>query len=297
MMNVGLRTVLVVEDHEDIRELLRLQLTFDGLEVLECATGEEALELVQMHAVDAVLLDAELPGISGYDVLAQLAGSAIPVVVISGRTTSDDVVEAFRLGAHDHIAKPFRGKELRARVTAAVELKRRHDALRHENLILGSESRSDTLTGLANRRKLEADLQILSSSARRHDHPFSVALVDVDHFKAVNDTYGHGAGDQALRTIAERLEAALRVEDVAGRWGGEEFLVLLPYTDLEGAHVVGERLRHRVGGDPILLDDGSLLRVSISIGIADGTDVGDLLSRADAALYRAKAAGRNLVLA
>ena len=294
-------TVLVVEDHADIRDLLRLQLEFDGHEVLECATGERAVEVLRTRRVDLVILDAELPGMSGYDVLttmaAELGDNGPPVLFLSGRTTTDDIVEAFRLGAHDHITKPFRGKELRARVIAAIQLKRRHDPLRHENLILGSESRTDVLTGLANRRKLEADLQILTSAARRHGHAFSVALVDVDHFKAVNDTYGHSAGDQVLRVIAERLQATLRVEDVAGRWGGEEFLLLLPLTDLEGAHVVGERLRCRVGGEPVLLDDGGMLTVHISVGVAAGTDAQDLLTRADGALYRAKAAGRNLVTA
>jgi diguanylate cyclase (GGDEF)-like protein len=293
--------ILVVEDHADIRDLLRLQLEFDGYEVLEAESGEQAVDLLRHRHVDLAILDAELPGMSGYEVLRTLACDLpevhVHVLFLSGRTSTDDIVEAFRLGAHDHVAKPFRGKELRARVAAAIQLKRRHDQLRQENVKLDSASRTDVLTGLANRRKLEADLHALTSVARRHDQPFSVALVDVDHFKSVNDTYGHAAGDQVLRQIAQRIEDALRVEDVAGRWGGEEFLLLLPMTDLSGAHVVGERLRLAVAGESIQLDDGSFLEVRISVGVATGTDVPEVLLRADGALYRAKAGGRNLVTA
>jgi diguanylate cyclase (GGDEF)-like protein len=293
--------ILVVEDHADIRELLRLQLEFDGYAVLESETGERALDLLRSCDIDLMVLDAELPGMSGYDVLTAMSRDFptihVPVLFLSGRTSTDDIVEAFRLGAHDHIAKPFRGKELRARVAAAVQLKRRHDDLRRENVILDSVSRTDSLTGLGNRRQLDADLHMLTSVARRHDQPFSVALVDVDHFKAVNDTYGHSAGDQVLREIANRLQDTLRVEDSAGRWGGEEFLLLLPMTDLPGATVVGERLRLRVAGESIIIGDGSHIDVRISVGVATGVDVPDVLVRADAALYRAKAGGRNLVTA
>lgn len=293
--------VLVVEDHADIRDLLRLQLEFDGYAVLEAETGERALDVLAGQHVDLVVLDAELPAMSGYDVLQVMSGTpvldTIAAVFLSGRTSTDDIVEAFRLGAHDHVAKPFRGKELRARVAAALQRKRRQDDLRRENRLLDSASRTDALTGLANRRRLETDLEVMTSVARRHDQPFAVALVDVDHFKIVNDTYGHSAGDEVLREIAERLRGTLRTEDVAGRWGGEEFLLLLPMTDLEGATVVGERLRQRIAGQAVRLGCGEAIVVRISVGIAVGCDLADLLLRADAALYRAKAGGRNLVAA
>lgn len=293
--------VLVVEDHGDIRDLLRLQLEFDGYHVLEAETGEAALDIVRARPVDIVVLDAELPGMSGYDVLRvlgrELPALNLPVLFLSGRTSTDDIVEAFRLGAHDHIAKPFRGKELRARVAAALQLKRRHDELRRANILLDSASRTDVLTGLPNRRALEADLHVLTSAARRHDQPFSVALVDVDHFKLVNDTYGHSAGDIVLQELAARLKDTLRVEDVAGRWGGEEFLLLLPMTDIPGARVVGERLRLRIAGESIDIGDGTLIEVRVSVGVATGTDMPEVLMRADGALYRAKAGGRNLVTA
>lgn len=293
--------VLIVEDHADIRELLRLQLEFDGYVVLESASGERALDVLAAQHIDLVVLDAELPGMSGYDVLRAMTGAPVlndvAVLFLSGRTSTDDIVEAFRLGAHDHVAKPFRGKELRARVAAAIQTKRRQDDLRRENVLLDSASRTDALTGLANRRRLETDLDVMTSVARRHDQPFSVAIVDVDHFKFVNDTYGHSVGDEVLREIADRLRATLRTEDVAGRWGGEEFLLLLPMTDLEGAAVVGERLRQCIAGQPILLTNGTGIDVRISVGVAVGYDVPDVLLRADAALYRAKAGGRNLVAA
>jgi diguanylate cyclase (GGDEF)-like protein len=299
MMATGeMATILVVEDDVEIRSLLHLQLELEGYQVLGATTGEEALDLLRARPVDLVLLDTGLPGMSGNDVLRAASGdlgiAQVPVIVLSGEVGVDDVVASFQLGAHDYVTKPFRAKELRARVAAALLVKRRHDQLRREIHVLGSESRTDSLTGLANRRKLESDMHVLISSARRHGQPFAVALVDVDHFKVVNDTFGHPAGDHVLRTIADRLSSTLRVEDVGGRWGGEEFLFLLPMTDMEGALVVGERLRSRVACEPVVLPSGLELDVRISVGVAAGTDA-DLLARADAALYRAKAAGRNLV--
>lgn len=188
------------------------------------------------------------------------------------------------------------------------ERKELDDQLRARTVELEYLSSTDMLTGLRNRRYMEDRLLQAASLAIRHRRPMSALLLDVDHFKRVNDEYGHEAGDVVLRTIAEQLGSHLRDEDVVGtwggedenllgRWGGEEFLVLLPETDLAGAQAVAERLRRMVEATGIPLDGGRLLNVTVSIGVAsvaaDGTNL--LLRRADAALYRAKAEGRNRV--
>jgi diguanylate cyclase (GGDEF)-like protein len=162
-------------------------------------------------------------------------------------------------------------------------------------------SRTDPVTCLYNRRHVEEHLGLTASAARRHGHPLSVLLVDIDHFKTVNDRYGHDVGDLVLRTVAERMSADLRAEDVIGRWGGEEFVVVLAFTSLAGAVTVAERLRAAVAAAPIQAGDVGPVTVTVSVGCAAAaatdSDPTELVRRADSALYQAKAAGRNRVIA
>ena len=153
----------------------------------------------------------------------------------------------------------------------------------------------DSLTGLYNRRHLEECLAELAAGCRRHGHDLSALVIDIDHFKQVNDTYGHPAGDAVLIELARRIRMCLRTEDVPGRWGGEEFLVLLPFIDAAGAEVVAERLRATVAGSPFNLGSGEVVAVTVSVGGAVARDGHDLVHRADAALYEAKRAGRDAV--
>lgn len=170
--------------------------------------------------------------------------------------------------------------------------------LRAMNEDLARLARMDRLTGLPNRLQLEEQLARLNSAVRRRQQTMSVMVIDVDHFKSVNDTYGHAAGDDVLRALAARMAGALRAEDMLGRWGGEEFLALLPNTEAEGARIVGERLRTAANAEPIEMSDGKLIRVTVSIGCA--TTVGPLdesvVNRADQAVYDAKTLGRDRVV-
>lgn len=294
-------TVLVVDDQPDVRFCVRAELELHGLEVLESARGDDALAMLHHRSVDVVLLDVDIPGLDGYEVLDAVQDdpslSEVPVVFLTAQDAPDDVARALRGGAHDHIGKPFHGDELRARVDAAVRTKRHHDDLRRRNARLLEESRTDVLTGLGNRRLLEAELDRLAAAARRHGHRYTVGMLDLDHFKAINDTWGHGAGDEVLAGLARAMQAQLRTEDVAGRWGGEEFLMLLPMTRLDGGFAVVERVRAWVARHPVLLASGEHVPVTVSAGCAEGSgDPDAVLARADRALYRAKATGRNQVV-
>ena len=299
----GLVTVLVADDSAVVRTLVRLELETAGYRVEEAADGEQALEVAARGGLSVVLLDVEMPVLDGYATITQLkadpATADLPVVFLTARSDTADVVEALRLGAHDYLRKPPETAELLARVSAAVEVTTLRQQLRRRTEELDHQTRTDHLTGLSNRRHLEEQLARLLSSARRHRYPITVLLVDVDHFKRVNDTAGHEVGDQVLREIAGRMSEVVRTEDLLGRWGGEEFLLLSPWTDLAGADVLAERLRRAVRDEPVAGGDGSSLQVSVSIGGAVVEVSGDaeqpalVLRTADDNLYAAKHAGRD----
>jgi diguanylate cyclase (GGDEF)-like protein len=200
------------------------------------------------------------------------------------------------MGAHDYLRKPFEELELIARVSAAARMKLVQDELRQRNLELVEASRTDSLTGLLNRRYLEEQLPLLSSSAARHGQPLAALMIDIDHFKPVNDTHGHAGGDAVLRAVAQRLRVRLRMEDMLGRWGGEEFLVLAAQTDLEGAAALAESLRLRVATSAVQLGTVAVpITVSVGCASVEDRDYESLIRRADEALYAAKSAGRNCV--
>ena len=293
-------TVLVADDSATIRVLVRMELEAAGYEVVEAEDGQRALETVRGGRVDAVLLDVEMPVLDGFQTIAALKEDPltadIPVVFLTSRSASEDVVGALRAGAHDYLRKPPDPAELLARVAAAVEVTALRGELRRRTEELDRMSRTDHLTDLFNRRHLDESLQVMVASSRRHQFPITVLLVDVDRFKQVNDRYGHEAGDVVLRAVAQALSGAVRVDDVIGRWGGEEFLVLAPYTDVAGARVLAERLRASVARTPVPPVVGTVA-VTISIGgataTAPGTEVDLVLRAADEQLYAAKAAGRD----
>ena len=293
--------VLVVDDDEHIRMLMRIQLGLRGYDVVEAADGVAALEACAKGGIELALLDIEMPGLDGYEVLTRIKADErlreLPVVLVTARILAGDVVRGLGLGAHDYLRKPFESSELLARADAALKIKRLQDELRQRNAELERVSRVDSLTEIPNRRHLNDQLDILTNASRRHGTPLSVVMVDVDHFKAINDTLGHAAGDQVLRVIAARLRYMTRREDVLGRWGGEEFLVLAPTTDGSGGQALAERMRAAVADAPVELGEGGTVAVTVSIGwaVGAGWDPDDLVAGADAALYRAKAGGRNRV--
>jgi two-component system cell cycle response regulator len=292
--------VLVAEDSRTLRSILRGQLREHGYRVVEAHDGAEAVTVCRQERPDVVLLDVEMPLMDGHLVLASIKRDPalvdVPVVFVTARVTTEDVVQGLDLGAHDYLRKPFEPSELLARVHAALRTKRLQDELRVRNAELDQVSRTDALTGLHNRRHLEERLAEYVSLLKRHGGELGVVLLDVDRFKRVNDEHGHAAGDAVLRILAGRVRESLRAEDVPGRWGGEEFLVLLPATGIDGTASVAERVRHSVARDPFQLS-GIELAVTVSVGAAAGVEDGweGLVRRADTCMYAAKEGGRNRV--
>ena len=295
--------VLVADDSPTVRAVVRVELEASGYVVLEAEDGQEALDVAAKEHLDAVLLDVEMPVLDGLETIAALkadpATADVPVVFLSARDSGQDVVDALRLGAHDYLQKPPQPAELLARVAAAVEVRRLRSELQQRTEELDRMSRTDHLTGLANRRHCDEELSTAVGSTRDHAFPLAVLLLDVDHFKGVNDRLGHEGGDEVLREIAARLRRAVRAEDLLGRWGGEELLVLAPQTGLEGAGVLCERLRAAVNDAPVPTSAGTL-PVTVSIGAAvvtgPGAAVDSVLRTADERLYAAKGAGRDCCL-
>jgi two-component system cell cycle response regulator len=297
----GSATILIAEDSTVIRAVLRAQLEHEGYRVAEAPDGLAAVELCRALKPDAVLLDIEMPGLNGHEVLSRIKCDAelqdIPVVFLTGRTSADDLVAGLRAGAHDYLRKPFEPTELIARVGGAVHVKQLQDELRRRNAELEEVARIDPLTGIYNRRHLNDQLAVLSKASRRQGTPLALILFDVDHFKRVNDTFGHSVGDRALRECAGRISDATRAPGLVGRWGGEEFIVILADTTLEASHIVAERIRRSIGDTPVSVGD-LLLTLTVSGGCAaahDG-DVDALIYRADAAMYRAKSSGRDRIV-
>jgi diguanylate cyclase (GGDEF)-like protein len=292
--------VLVADDSLVIRAVVRGRLEDEGYDVIEAEDGVAAIEQCQRRPPDVILLDIEMPGLDGHQVLARLKADQhltdIPVVFLTIRTGMDDVLSGLRGGAHDYLKKPFDSAELVARVAAAVHVKQLQDQLRERNGELERISRTDVLTGLYNRRHLEEQLDLHNATAIRHRQPLGVVLFDIDHFKQVNDSLGHHNGDLVLCEFARRLSDELRVGDIAGRWGGEEFLMILPHTDLGGTVQVADRIRAAFAASPVTVP-GREIAVTVSGGCTAGPadSTGDLIRQADVRLYQAKNAGRNRV--
>lgn len=295
-------TILVADDSLLIRAVVRADLEEEGYRVAEAVDGTAALEQCRTLRPDVVLLDIEMPGLDGYQVLARLKADPdltnIPVVFLTSRTDTADIVAGLRGGAHDYLKKPFEPAELLARVGSAAHVKALQDQLWERNAELSRISRTDSLTGLFNRWHLQDELSRQRRTAERHHEPLAVALFDIDHFKHVNDTYGHPAGDLVLVEFARRLAAQVRAGDVVGRWGGEEFLVLMPRTDLEGALCVAERIRAVTAASPVT-GGGDTIAITVSGGCALGHAEAseDLIKLADDRLYQAKTGGRNRIVA
>jgi diguanylate cyclase (GGDEF)-like protein len=241
---------------------------------------------------DAVRPDAILLG--GLERLGDERLADAPILVLGERA---DVPAALERGAVDCLTPPFDAAELDARLRAALRVKALHDQLVDANRRLAEQALTDDLTGLANRRHGAHALERAVALATRHGHALALARVDIDHFKQINDTYGHQAGDRVLAEVGRRLASAVRGGDELARWGGDEFVVILPDTDRDGGLAAAERLRAAVAASRVAVGESRGVEVTISVGWAHwvGDTPDDLLVRADRALYAAKDTGRNTV--
>jgi diguanylate cyclase (GGDEF)-like protein len=293
--------ILVAEDSALLRRMLGDVLRGQGWTVLEAGDGTAALAIAREQEPHVLLLAREMEGLDGMAVLDALRmdprTADMPVVFVTGHTDAAELAEGLERGAHDYVRKPVDPIELVARTRTALRLRALHDELARRNAELEELARTDVLTGLANRRHADDVLRATIAGARRHGRELSVIIVDVDRFKSVNDRHGHAVGDAVLRAVAARLAAGLREEDTASRWGGEEFLLVLP--DASDAGVVAERLRAALAADPVRTGDGLCVQVTASFGWAawSGGETADtLVARADTALYAAKDGGRDRVV-
>jgi diguanylate cyclase (GGDEF)-like protein len=297
--------ILVVDDHEDNVELLRARLEARGYRVEAASDGEQALERVFADPPDLVLLDWMMPRLTGIEVAQRIKAAPelpfVPVILQTALDSVEHMVAGLDAGADDYIAKPINFAELEARVKALLRIKALQEELARANDELRRMSQTDGLTGVDNRRHIEERLTEAFEHAARLNEPLAVVMTDVDHFKSVNDTHGHPAGDAVLRQVAEVLRTTAREIDRVGRYGGEEFLVLLPGANLEDARHYAERARAAIAAREFTYDGGQLRR-TLSAGVAawphpDVPHQEALVKLADDALYAAKTGGRNRVVA
>ncbi len=296
--------VLVVDDNERQSQRIISELAIDHRPIVE--TEIDKAILTARGPVDLVILNTCAKNFDGLRLVAQLrsdeATRHLPILAIVDVDDKPRVVKALEIGVSDILPKPIDPQELSARVRTQIKRKRYTDFLRN-NLDRSLElAVTDTLTGLHNRRYMMTQLKSLSARAVQGGEPVSVLLMDIDHFKHVNDGFGHQGGDEVLKEFAVRLATNVRAIDVACRWGGEEFAVVMPETRIEDAQRIAERIRMYVAGSAFRIGaDDERLNVTISIGVAAtiGPDdtVDALVKRADEGLYEAKKTGRNRVVA
>jgi diguanylate cyclase (GGDEF) domain len=303
--------VLIVDDHEDNVELLRARLESWGYRAEAAGDGAEALRMIEASPPDLVLLDVMMPKMDGIEVARRVKGNPalpfIPIIMQTALDATENKVEGLEAGADDYITKPIDFAELKARLTSMLRIKGLQDQLedRERKLINANEqlrhmSQTDPLTGLDNRRNLEERLSEMFEHARRLNEAFSCVMCDLDRFKSVNDSYGHQAGDAVLKQFAQILKDEAREIDRVGRYGGEEFMLLLPGTVLDAAVTFAERVRKRVESHTFTFDGTSICRTaSFGVSAWPHPRIGDcdgLMRAADDAMYVAKETGRNRVV-
>jgi diguanylate cyclase (GGDEF)-like protein len=303
--------ILVVDDHYDNIEVLRARLESWGYRTESCDNGADALTFVERSAPDLILLDVMMPEISGIEVARRIKGNRalpfIPIIMQTALDSTEDKVEGLEAGADDYITKPIDFAELKARLRSMLRIKRLQETLeeREKELLEVNErlrfmSLTDDLTGLDNRRHLNERIEEMFQHAQRLNEAFSLVMCDLDKFKSVNDTYGHQAGDEVLKQLAAILREEAREIDRVGRYGGEEFMLLLPGTVLDASVTFAERVRKRIERHTFTFDGGSIQRTA-SFGVAGWPhpkiqDSDALVRMADDALYVAKETGRNRVI-
>jgi two-component system cell cycle response regulator len=296
--------ILIVDDRASSYE--RLQAALSSYHRVQLETDpNQALMRAADGSFDLVLVNLDLQGYDGLRLCSQIRSLErtrhVAVLMIAEADDRARILRGLDIGVHDYLVRPVDRNELVARVRTQVRRKRFGERLRDSVQASLELAVTDALTGLHNRRYLDSHLAALFDEATLRGRQLSVLVLDVDHFKAVNDGWGHDAGDEVLREFANRIRANTRGIDVVARFGGEEVVVLMPDTPLDGAQLVAERIRERVECEPFAIYRGTRsLKVTVSIGVAarqaGDQNAGEILKRADAALYRAKSAGRNRVV-
>jgi len=296
------KKILIAEDDPISRRLLEVFLTRWGYDVAVAASGTEALDLLdQIDAPRLAVLDWMMPGLEGVQVCRKIRERKdrpyVYILLLSARAQKEDLLLGLESGADDYLTKPFDAPELRARLHVGQRILQLQDGLMAAGAELLFRATHDSLTGISNRGVILDILRREHSRQVREGGSFGIVLLDVDHFKSVNDTYGHLSGDTVLQEVVRRVTSTVRAYDTVGRYGGEEFLIVAPSSGAEGILRLSERVRLAIEATPIKTDAGEI-SVTVSLGLAVSSEAAPLdpelmLSTADEALYRAKADGRN----
>jgi len=323
-------TILLVDDSAFNLKVLADTVEECGYKPVLATNGKQAFEFINIEKPDLILLDVMMPEVDGFQLCIQLKENPglkdIPIIFLTAKSKTEDIVKGFEVGGVDYITKPFNVVELRARMSTHLEAKISHDEIKrcneqlqktNEELHTANEmikkqnlqliefnkklefvSRTDPLSGLYNRRHIMEKIQDEVARYRRNHRSFSLLIADIDFFKHINDTYGHAYGDCVIKIISQSLRDNAREQDIVARWGGEEFLLLLPETEQEGAIILAERMRKKIAGIPFQCNKVQL-NITMTLGVATHNDdaVDEVIKRADIALYQGKKKGRNCVVA
>ena len=292
-MEVKQNKILICDDEPSILESIKTELLSEGYQVVTASNGLEAVEQFKKESPDLVILDVSMPGMTGFDVLNAIRTTFLdkymPVIFLTASIKIDDKLRALHSGAVDYLVKPVSHDELLARIKNFLSLKKKHEQLREEATF-------DWMTGTLNKvyflRKAEEELD----KAMRNKIPLTFILIDIDNFKAINDTLGHLAGDKVLRDFTDALKRFMRKIDIVGRFGGDEFMIMLSHKTSKDACIIAERLK-KIMKKPIIFDKNKI-SVSFSMGIVSidhnkKYDIDSLFKEADKALYEAKSRGGN----
>lgn len=289
--------VLLIDDSADVHRLVRTRLRYEAIELVTAFSGVEGIAIAREKQPWTILLDLDMPEMDGFSVLRELKAASdttsIAVIVLSGISESQDKVTAFDLGAIDYVTKPFDFAELRARLRSSLRMQRLMK-------MLAERAEVDGLTGLGNRPQFDRRLRQELSENARYGHPLSLALMDLDHFKSINDTYGHPAGDEVLQEFAKIVLGSIRSTDIACRYGGEEFALIMPNTGPDDARAVCDRIRASVAAVKWARHPERPITVSMGLsglaGPGPGLTAEAFIEGSDRALYTAKRSGRNQVV-
>jgi two-component system cell cycle response regulator len=295
--------ILVAEDNPGSRRLVKVRLSAAGHEIVDVEDGQVAWELYQREPFQIVITDWMMPRLDGPGLIQKIRSSNNTnytyIIMLTAIDDKPKVVIGLEAGADEYLTKPFDAKELIARVASGERIIKLEEQLIKARQQMENLAMQDGLTGLLNRRAIEEHTRTELTLAKRKEQPLSVILLDVDFFKAINDQYGHPVGDQVLRQLSDVLSQNLRQHDRIGRWGGEEFIVILPDTEISKATAVAERMRIAIAETQFAAGNSTHQNVQISLGVTCAQEtypsLEELVETADLALYKAKQTGRNRV--
>jgi len=310
------QTILIIEDEPTINRILAKYFTKEGYAVYSALNGKKGLELFDLHAIDLVCLDIMIPQINGWEVAKTIRETSnTPIILMSALSTEEDILKGFSLHVDDYITKPFPPSVLLAKIKGLferIEIERNCSTIDgvfniegidfdvmsfNDSEILKELLSKDELTGISNRRFLEYHIANMIKEVRDFHTDFGILFIDIDHFKHVNDEYGHNTGDIILRELATVLKHNIRKDDLIGRWGGEEFVAIIKVEKANQLFAIGEKLRNAIQ-DFTFDAKNNQLDITISLGGAlynDGETIKDIIKRADQNMYLSKNSGRNKV--